>query len=148
MSLAAMLACYPPQKPCSLHAKQSSFSQVLLRTVEAPTVSSVNVCQMQESWGCSPAAVLSSTQEMVMEKLCLPFRVLFRLLFPSSVTSRSCFLRAPELLPVHRDAPHPQPWNSLVSVRRLCVHEGHLSTASVGTVALHTGQEDHCARRT
>ena len=82
MSLAAMLACYPSQKPCSLHAKQPSFSQVLLRTVEAPTVSSVNVCQMQESWGCSPAAVLSSTQEMVMEKLCRPFPCSFQVAAP------------------------------------------------------------------
>ena len=72
MSLAAMLACYPPQKPCSLHAEPPSFSQLILRTVEAPTVSSGNVCQMQESWGCSPSAVLSSTQEMVMEKLVCP----------------------------------------------------------------------------
>ena len=63
-------------------------------------MSSVNVCQMQESWGCSSAGVLSSTQEMVMEKkLCLPFHVLFRLLLPSSLTTgvvflepQSCFL--------------------------------------------------------
>ena len=72
----------------------------------------------------------------------------FQVAAPLLSHNRSCFLRAPELLPVHRDAPHPQPLNSLVSVRRLGVPEGHLSTASVATVALHTGQEDHSAQRT